>query len=118
VSSARPFAFPTAEADYARLLEITRELRGDFERGEWGRAAVLEAERRGIIERVFDQVPTDAELPMVTATLREIVRLNNELVGLAEHRRRAVQRTLDTVSTGRRADRAYAETSDRNRWRR
>jgi hypothetical protein len=118
VSAVRPFAIPTAEADYARLLEITRELRGDFERGEWGRAAVLEAERRGIIERVFDQVPTDAELPMVTAALREIVRLNNELVGLAEHRRRAVQRDLDTVSTGKRAGRAYAAAADWNRRRR
>jgi translation initiation factor 2B subunit (eIF-2B alpha/beta/delta family) len=94
-------------ADLARLLAITQQLRRDFEREDWARAAELEAERRGLIERVFDDRPTAAELPGLTATLREVVRLNDELIGLAEHRRRTIGRRLDTVAIGTRAKSAY-----------
>lgn len=94
-------------ADLERLLAITQQLRQDFERGDWARAAELESERRTLIERVFDERPTAAELPRVTATLREVVRLNDELIGLAEHRRRALGRQLDTVAIGNRAATAY-----------
>ena len=94
-------------ADLARLLAITQQLRRDFECENWARAAELEAERRVVIERVFDDRPTPAELPGLTATLREVVRLNDELIGLAEHRRRALGRKLDTVAIGTRATSAY-----------
>ena len=94
-------------AELARLLELTRDLRHDFERADWDRAAEIEAERRAVIERVFDERPTAAELPQFTAMLREIVRLNDELIGLAEHRRRALARELDLLAVGREASRAY-----------
>jgi hypothetical protein len=100
-------------ADIARLLEVTRLLRDGFERGEWSGAAALEAERRGIIERVFDVQPCAAELPVLTATLREVVRINDELIGLAEHRRRALGRELDLVTTGKRAGAAYLTAARR-----
>lgn len=95
--------------DLERLLAITRQLRQDFENQQWARAADLEAERRAILERVFDERPSAAELPGVTATLREVVRLNDELIGLAEHRRRALGRQLDTVAIGTRAATAYRD---------
>ncbi len=94
-------------ADLERLLAITQQLRSDFEREDWARAAELEAERRALIERVFDERPTAAELPRVTAALREVVRLNDELIGLAEHRRRSLGRRLDTVALGTRAANVY-----------
>ena len=100
-----------ANADLERLLEITRQLRGGFERDEWAGAGDLEAERRAIIERVFDERPTAAELPRLTATLREVVRLNEELIGLAEHRRRALGREIDTATLGSRAGHAYRSHS-------
>jgi translation initiation factor 2B subunit (eIF-2B alpha/beta/delta family) len=100
-------------AEFARLLEVTQLLRTGFERGEWGGAADLEAERRGLIERVFDRAPTAAELPQLTATLREVVRLNDELIGLAEHRRRALGRELDTVVAGKRAGKMYRSVGTR-----
>ncbi len=94
-------------ADLDRLLAITQALRAGFERDEWAGAGDLEAERRAIIERVFDERPTVAELPRLTATLREVVRLNEELIGLAEHRRRALGRQIDTAALGNRAGQAY-----------
>jgi hypothetical protein len=93
--------------EFGRLLELTEALKGHLERGEWGAAAELELERRALVERVFDVAPDAAELPVLTATLREVVRINDELIGLAEHRRRAVARELDLLSVGREASRAY-----------
>ena len=101
--------------DLRRLLEITQALRAGFERDEWNGAGDLEAERRAIIERVFDEVPTAAELPRLTATLREVVRLNEELIGLAEHRRRALGRELDLQALGSRAGRAYLDNTGSSR---
>ena len=90
-----------------RLLALTRRLRDGLESGDWGAAADLEAERRGLVETIFDGPPPAAELPAITATLREVVRVNDELVGLAEHRRRALERDADAVALGRTAVRAY-----------
>ena len=101
--------------DLERLLAITQALRAGFERDEWTGAGDLEAERRAIIERVFDEVPTAVELPRLTATLREVVRLNEELIGLAEHRRRALGRELDLKALGNRAGRAYLDNSGSSR---
>lgn len=102
---------PTRDGDLDRLLAITQQLRAGFERDEWAGAGDLEAERRAIIERVFDEVPTAEELPRLTATLREVVRLNEELIGLAEHRRRALGRELDLRALGTSARRAYLDHS-------
>lgn len=98
-------------AEFARLLELTRRMRERIEAGEWGEAADLEAERRALVEHVFDVAPTAAELPELTATLREVVRLNDELIGHAEHKRRALEREADTVSLGRTAVSAYGIVS-------
>jgi len=99
---------PGRSADFVRLMELTRELKSSFERSEWERSAEVESERRALIERIFDQRPTVEELPLLTMALREVVRLNDELVGLAEHRRRALARDLDLVNASRQASRSYA----------
>ena len=94
-------------ADFGLLLSLTEALKAQLERGDWGAAAELELERRRVVEKVFDVAPAAAELPLLTATLREVVRLNDELIGLAEHRRRAIARELDLLAVGREASRAY-----------
>ena len=111
MSAARELLEPSRDADLERLLEITRQLRAGFERDEWTGAGDLEVERRSIIERVFDERPTAEELPRLTATLREVVRLNDELIGLAEHRRRALVREIDVTTLGQRAGHAYRTLS-------
>jgi hypothetical protein len=94
-------------AEFGLLLQLTEALKSHLERGDWGAAAELELERRSLIERVFDVAPGAAELPVLTATLRQVVRINDELIGLAEHRRRALARELDMLAVGREASRAY-----------
>ena len=105
-------------ADFARLVEITRSLKREFEGDRWSGVAELEVERRAVMERVFDETPTAAELPQLTAALREVVRLNDELIGLAEHRRRALGRELDLTVRGQRAGIAYRSLGTPGRGRR
>jgi hypothetical protein len=93
------------------LLALTQRIRAGIAAGDWGAAADLEAARRTLVEAIFDGPPQAAELPAITATLREVVRVNDELVGLAEHRRRVLEREADTVATGRVAVRAYADAA-------
>jgi Flagellar protein FliT len=97
-------------AEFGELLRLTEALRTQLESGEWGRAADLELERRRIVNQVFDVAPSASELPVLTATLREVVRINDELIGLAEHRRRALARELELFALGREANRAYDAT--------
>jgi hypothetical protein len=94
-------------AEFGLLLRLTETLKAHLERGEWGAAAAVELERRGLVEHVFEVAPGAKELPVLTATLREVVRINDELIGLAEHQRRAIARELDLLSVGREASRAY-----------
>ena len=101
---------PTRLADLERLLDATRVLHAALGANDWGMAAGLEAERRLLIERIFDgTAPEPAELGAFTTTLREIVRLNDELIGIAEHQRRLVEREADVASVGRAAVRAYGD---------
>lgn len=118
-ATARKYAAPVAgnEARSAsgertaachRLLELTTRIRDGLESGDWGGAADLEAERRSLMELIFDGPPPASELDAMTATLREVVKINDELIGLAEHQRRTLERDADTVALGRTAVRAYA----------
>lgn len=92
-----------------QLLDLTVRIRDGLQAGDWAAAADFEAERRGLLECIFDGPPSATELAPMTETLREVVRLNDELIGLAEHRRRALERDVDTVALGRAAVRAYAD---------
>jgi hypothetical protein len=107
VSTAAREMTPSRITELGLLLKLTESLKTHLEQGEWGRAAELEVQRRELVERVFDTVPAATELPVLTATLREVVRINDELIGLAEHRRRAIGRDLDMLAIGRDAARAY-----------
>ncbi len=117
--SAQPQAVRAERAaDFARLIEVTQQLKRDFESSQWHGIAELESERRAIMERVFDEAPNAAELPALTAALKEVVRLNDELIGLAEHRRRALGRELDLAVRGHRAGQVYKShgAPGRGRW--
>jgi hypothetical protein len=107
MSAAGPEMTAGRVAEFGLLLKLTEALKRHLERGEWGAAAELELERRSLVERVFEVPPAATELPVLTATLREVVRINDELIGLAEHRRRAIARELDLLAVGREASRAY-----------
>jgi len=94
-----------------RALAVTRELHARMEAGDWGQAASLECERRRLLETFFSERPAAADLARILGVMRDLIASNDALIGLAEHRQRAVQREADTVTTGRRAVRAYGDVA-------
>ena len=92
-------------ADLARALALSHELLAVAERGDVRAAADLDAERLRLLHSIcvkFTNMQADERL-----MLRKINELNDEAIGLFEHRKRRTERDMDMASTGRRALAAY-----------
>lgn len=91
-----------------RALELSRQLAGRVDAGDWQAAAALEAERRALLEEFFSVPPPAAELPRTIELLKQLLTANDLLVGRAEHLQRGLAREAETIGTGRRAVLAYS----------
>ncbi|HLZ99612.1 MAG TPA: hypothetical protein VKP66_16880 [Steroidobacteraceae bacterium] len=92
-------------ADLARALELSNELLALAERGDVGAVADLDAERLRLLHSMrvkFSDMHAGERL-----MLQKINALNDEAIGLLEHRRRRTEREMDIASAGRRAVAAY-----------
>ncbi|MGH8262892.1 MAG: hypothetical protein ACRETU_02435 [Steroidobacterales bacterium] len=90
-----------------RVLEETRAVERLIEQGEWQQAVERDAIRQRLLAEAFTQDGSrvvDEEMRVIAG---ELLKLNDRLVGLAEHRRRGVERESDTLQLGRRALAAY-----------
>ncbi len=99
----------------ARALEETRAVEALIERGEWQQALERDALRQRLMAAAFGQDGSRALDPELRTLADELLRLNNRLIGLAEHRRRGVERESDTLQLGRRAVAAYHQVHFDNR---
>ena len=104
--SAAPQDVSTA-ALLARALEETHAVEALIEQGEWQQALERDAARQLLMMAAFGQDASRALDPELRALTDELLRMNNRLIGLAEHRRRAVERESDVLQLGRRAAAAY-----------
>lgn len=95
-------------AQLEQALALSRELQGRVESRDWEAAAGLEATRRVLLEGFFASAPPPAELAEAIRLLKELVAVNDALVGIAEHIQRGLAREAETVAVGRRAVLAYA----------
>lgn len=98
-----------------RALEETRAVEALIERGEWQQALERDALRQRLMAAAFGQDGRCALDPELRTLADELLRLNNRLIGLAEHRRRGVERESDTLQLGRRAVAAYHQVHFDNR---
>jgi hypothetical protein len=92
-------------AGLARALALSQELLAVAAQGDVRAMADLDAERLRLLHSIglrFTNLPADERL-----MLRKINELNDEAIGLLEHRKRRTERDMDMVSTGRRAVAAY-----------
>jgi Flagellar protein FliT len=106
VTEARASA-ATGCALLAEALDCTEALRLAVESGRWEEASALEERRRGLLERFFARVTPPEELAEAVDRLRRLAAANDALIGIADHVQRALEREAVTISTGRRAARAY-----------
>ena len=93
------------DADLTRALALSRDLLAVAERGDVTAVANLDAERLRLLHSMrmkFTNMHADERL-----MLRKINELNDETIGLLEHRRRRTEREMDLASAGRRALAAY-----------
>lgn len=100
-------AAPDLAGRLARLRELTLSIREHLIAQEWAQAAELDLTRRAGIAELFDERPAAGDLPVLVSGLRELVALNDELLGLMAHQRRALDRHADLLVTGRRMGDAY-----------
>ncbi|HWJ33807.1 MAG TPA: hypothetical protein VNR70_00990 [Steroidobacteraceae bacterium] len=95
----------------ARALELSLELLAVAERGDVGAVANLDAERLRLLDSQRPKSRNmDADERLV---LNQINELNDKALGLLEHRRRSIERDMDTAAAGRRALVAYSATRTR-----
>ncbi len=98
---------PTLAGRIAHLRELTLAIREHLQAQEWARAAELDLTRRAGLAELFDDRPSAEDLPVLVTGLRELVALNDELLGLMAHQRRALDRHADLLVAGRRMGDAY-----------
>jgi hypothetical protein len=93
-----------------RALELSRELleAAESEAATDARTVDLNAQRLHCLQaaRSAGRPRDEAQ----RALLREINELNDRAIGRLEHRRRTMERQMETVTTGRRAVAAYSST--------
>ncbi len=78
-----------------------------IEQGEWSQALERDAARQRLMMAAFGQDATRMRDPGLRALTDELLRMNNRLLGLVEHRRRGVERESDVLQLGQRAAAAY-----------
>lgn len=92
-------------------IECTESLRVAVESGQWDDASELEERRRALLDLFFSRVTPPEELELAIAGLRRLAAANDALIGLADHVQRSLEREALVLGTGRRAARAYLESS-------
>ena len=92
----------------ARALELSHEMMAVAEHGDASAVASLDAERLRLLDsQRLNSRNLDVNERLV---LQQINDLNNRAIGLLEHRRRRIERVMDTAAVGRRAVVAYSAT--------
>lgn len=86
------------------LLQVSREMLAAAQRSDWEQLELLHARR----EVMLEQWPSATA---ATARLEELLRLNDMLIGATAAARDAVGTELQLVAHGRRAQRAYGNTT-------
>ena len=90
-----------------RVLEETRTVERLIEQGDWQQALERDAIRQRLLAEAFALDGSRSVDEKTRVIAGELLKLNDRLVGLAEHRRRGVERENDTLQLGRRALAAY-----------
>jgi hypothetical protein len=102
----------SALALLTRALEETRAVEMLIAAGEWQRALERDAARGRLLSAALGEDGTVLTRPELRALTAEILQLNDRLIGMAEHRRRSVERDSDLLRLGRRAHAAYHQVGD------
>ena len=97
------------------VVALTEQVHQAITAGDWRAATELEASRRELLVLCLEQ-QRGPGLQHLASELSALQNTNNQIIGEVFHHRRRLEREAATVSTGRRALRAYGDqqrSSDR-----
>jgi hypothetical protein len=82
------------------MLELARKL-------EWQNVAELEVERRDLVMQCFAQPTSEQDAPEVAASIKQILKLNQEIEALGQECRERLGGEIRMHNVGRAATAAY-----------
>lgn len=89
------------------IIEVSEAMLVMARENEWERVALLEAERRVMVQGCFERTSREQDAPEVAVAIKEILRLNQEVADLAGSWKDQVGADIRTQNVGRTAAAIY-----------
>ncbi len=90
-----------------RVLELTRDMTARAAADEWQAAAGIQQRRDALLKKLFSEPRSPEEMAEAAARLREVLRMDQELIRLGEEARERLAGDMRKITRGRRAVHAY-----------
>jgi hypothetical protein len=89
------------------IVVLSREMLTHASGNDWEQLAELEADRRSLVMRCFQEPASQEDAPQLAVIIREILRLNQEITECVKARQEAVGSDMQNNKLGRTARAAY-----------
>jgi hypothetical protein len=90
-----------------QITEMSQCMLASAKEMDWDRVAELETQRKKLVTKCFQQLTNEQDAPEVAASIRAILRLNQEVTELGNQCRDQLGDEIHTHNTGRTATAAY-----------
>lgn len=94
------------------MLDLTRQMLVSARQGDWGKLVAIEEGRRAIIEQGISSPVPPADAAAAAAAIQEVLRIDKEVIGLAETERSAVAGQLGDLRTKKKALKIYTAMAE------
>jgi hypothetical protein len=89
------------------IIDLSREMLFRARENAWQRVGELEEQRRSLVALCFRHTTVEQDAPEVAASIREILRLNQEVTELGKKHQQTLGADIQTNKVGRSAQAAY-----------
>jgi hypothetical protein len=89
------------------IIEVSKAMLVMARDNEWERVALLEAERRVMVQSCFAHTTREQDAPHVAAAIKEILRLNQDVASLAGSWKEQIGADIHAQKVGRSAAAVY-----------
>jgi hypothetical protein len=90
-----------------QIIDLSRQMLDKAQAMEWDKVAELEGRRKQLVVSCFRNPTSDQDAPEVAASIREILRLNDQVAGMGRDCRERLGGEIHTHKVGRTASAAY-----------
>jgi len=99
----------TRSRQLEQILLLSKDMLAKAGDHEWGLVAEIEARRRELVMRCFQQPAQQQDASEVAATIKDILRLNREITDLGKRYQDQLGTEIHTSKLGRAASAAYLD---------